>query len=498
MSEAHEVRVSLFDSTTKVFTPSAAAGRALRKALQPAAVSVLTLRRNEAGALEAVDETGEAHSFNAPAAGAVAFVGGGKGGGPLVKEALALWEQAGLPPPPVAAAGAARPADAAGVANILSLLMGQLNEELEHTAADAVMLDRQIAALREELEDCRMRFSATVARDAMLNTLPMLSFQRLPSGVFWDMGGAPEGTQLLPYAGNMVRAVSFWMDNPEALDNGTLTAAIVAREDGAVLQEWEVGESGEVGEAGEASWVTLAVTQDIPYRYRYVDFVLQWRGDAATAPRIALSHAIGDEEGFVRFGGEPSAYEMLALRVWSGEAFDPQRHGRFVIFAQERERLGDAPLSVRLPAASLEKAEKVVERNFEWEWLKVEANHLFLHPTTEGPSIARVDVTWTTPARGITAVFTNFHARAPLIAFALIAADGELRERQLVQAAKGKQVEGVLAAQEWSTLQPQVAQPVRLAFAQPRDAFHLYFLTRVPGRNVSHAHAWFRDLRLLV
>lgn len=479
---------SLFNSDTKIFLFSEKALKAFKARSDKCDIStVFLVRRAHDGGLEAVDSDDGRHAFNAPASGATVFVADGKNGRDLMEEASELWTKALLPQPPVVDAG-----QDGAMTLVCSHLMEALQDELKQTAGDAVRLDRQIAALREELENYRMRLVETGARERLAGALPVMSYERLPDNMIWDLGQRPRGAQLLPYAGYLIRAVSFQIENPETLSNGVLIARLVAKEDDSILQQWRI-ESTE-----DYPWVILSMKDAIPYRYRYVDLVIEWEGMPEDAPHIRLALAIGDKEAYLRTGDDQIRREMLAMRVWTGSAFDDEDYARFVIYPEVLEDIAGEHLAVNVPPHRLSKAHKLVKRTFQWEWLRAEANNLLVHPTREGPSIAMAEMRWTSPVRGISTLLTNPNKKAAEIAFSMIASHDKLTEGALEKIAEGDRSKDIIASFDWVILDPGTARLMELEFPEPQEDFKLYFMTSVPGGDESYAHAWFRNLKYLV
>lgn len=488
---------SLYDSSTKILlSPGVSDVECRRRLGDLDGVMLFKLGVGADGGLCATDPSGAGHTLNAPASGAVVIVAQGDHDSPLMHDVAALWTRAEFEPPPIVGLGDGD--DGGFAANVCATLMSQLHQELRQTASDAVRLDRQIFALREELEGCRTIISETNIANRLAGDLPVMAFERLPNNTFWDMGEQPEGAQLLPYSGHLIRAVAFAVDTPSALGAGRLNASLVAREDDAVLARWEIEN------ANADPWVILAVKDQIHARYRYVDLVLEWEGADGDAPRIGLSQVTGDREAFLRTSDAENEREMLALRVWTGAPLLGEDYARYVVLPSEAERLADPRPAVKVPAHRLAKVRAAVQRRFEWEWLRAENSDLFLHPTLEGPSIAAVDLRWTSAVRGLSTLLSNPNAKAPQIAFGLVAARDVVSAETLEHIVNGEDAEGaedadaVIARQAWTVVPPGTVRPLELAFPEPEDGFKGYFLTKVAGDDVSFAHAWFRNIKYIV
>ncbi len=496
MTSAEELQIireenhSLFDSGTKVFValgdPTERASRNFRTF---SGAFVFDLTRAGDGSIVALDQFGTSHSFNAPAGGAVVFVAD-DAGRRLADDAVALWTRAKLPAPRIVDADAH---DAAELQNaIFGALMGDLHAELRQTAEDAVRLDRQVAALREQLEHYRLSLSELKTWAHLAGRLPLLAFERLPENSVWSLGEEPSGAQLLPFAGNLIRAVSIQLNNADFLSNGRLTARLRAREDDSVLESWTIER------ATDDEWVVLAVKKDIPYRYRYVDLELDWDGDSDEAPAVRLANVIGDEEALLRSGGGTAAHQMLAMRVWTGSGFDAGDYKRFVTYPGETEKFAEGRLSVNVQPDLLARAEAVATRSVASDWLRSESNHLHVQPAASGPSIAAVDLGWTSSVRGVSALLASPDAKAPRIAFSVVASEEELSEAALMEIAGGHRTERALAMLKWTVVEPGTSRPMILEFPKPRSKVRAHFITKVSDDAGGDAQAWFRNLKYIV
>lgn len=484
-------QVSLFDSRSKVLFFSKQKQNSLKSFLKPwSNVIEFLISADDKLNLIAADSSGNQHTFNAPANGAVVFVTDKSVDKKLQSAVMKLWADASFPKPKIIDAD--KVTGSALKESLCKNFVDELEGELVQTAQDAVRLDKQIAALREELENSRSRLSEVYAATRLSGELPTIGFERRATNSLWDMGASSQGSQLLPFSGHLIRAVSFQLENPAVLEEGQLVARLQAKEDDSILQTWTVERQG------ESDWINLAIDQEIPNRYRYIDLTLEWIGGSEDAPQVRLARATGDKEACLRTNPSSLDEHILALRVWTGNAISSDDYERNFLFPSHVEELNAHTLAVNVSPNMLAQVKPTIARKFEWDWCKAEKHDLFLHPTPAGPSIAEVDLSWASDVKGLSATLASLHKSAPEIAFSIVLAKGSISPSQIEQAAAGKISDDILATYEWTTLSAGTAQPVVVEFAEPQAKFKAYFLTNAVGGDVSYSHAWFRNLKLLL
>jgi len=481
--------MSLFDCKTKLFSFNEKQYSRLISIFgnDHEEIEIYNVKMNEE--FRAYDRSGSAHRFNAPASGVVLFVSGRKSDREAINSLLSIWEQAKLTPPEVIPAE--RISDAELRTRAIETIIKALHVELRQTASDAVRLDRQIAALREELENTRMRLCEVNAQDRLAGGLPVMSFDRQSNGAVWDMGSAPVGRQLLPYAGNLLRGLAIQVEDLSFLESGELIASLRAQEDDSILASWHVDETAHDG------WIVLAIEEPISYKYRYVDLELQWYGDHHNAPQVRLGDAFGDPEASLVTDDGPGLHNMLALRVWSGGDFDKEAQSSFINFPHEVDASTMRRFAVRVPEHRLQSMQPVVKREFQWNWYSCESNNLFLHPTLGGSSIVRIDLKTSMQTTSLSTLACNANRNAPSIDFSIIIASDDLSEDELEQIAYGDAgTDAVVGRAGWTTVMPGTSVPIAVPMQSVDGMLYAYFLTRVTGDNVSYAHFWFRNLKM--
>lgn len=485
---------SLFDSSSKIFFFSQSDFSQCAILLHSKCrAEPLLVGCDDSDQLIAIDQYDHSHTFNAPAAGAVVFIKGSEDSQPLFDRAAALWTSATFDIPAYVSSGSL--ADPEFASEVAGKLLDALHLELVQVSADAVRLDRQIATLRERVENYRMELSEFKLNEHLSSQLPVMTFERLGAGSYWDMGKEPTGSQLLPYAGNIIRAISIEFKDNSFLSSGRLIASLRAREDGSILQNWVVKFKG------ESSWVILAVEKSIPYKYRYVELVLIWEGDPDASPQVAIASASGDQEAFLTTSGTTPRREMLAMRIWTGASFSKKDYEHYIVFPSKLEELtSEQQVAVKFPANLLTNAKKIVEREFKWAWFRSEDNSMFLHPTPEGPTIARVDLKLLSPIRGVSAELTVPNTKSPIIRFAIYAACEELDMDFLNRLIAGDVLETdkLITASGWHDVEPGTRRLTNVAFSKAENNIKLYLLTTTYTKNVSFAHAWFKNLKYIL
>jgi len=482
--------MSLFDSKTKILFFSDNDYEKISNLLySEELISHYFVEYGQDGLLQAKDINKKIHTFNAPANGAVLLIKSGTTNAEMLKSVLSLWDRAGLDEPNIF--NIENIDELELCKNIYALLINDLHRELLVTAEQSVNLDRQIAALREELENLRLESEGTNFSRRLAGEQPTLSYERLPNNFYWDMGMYPCGKQLLPYSGNILSAIAIYIEDINTLKNGLLTASIIAREDDKILDKWELDESLIIHE----QWLLLKIKERIPYRYRYIDLTIEWHGSGMNAPQLGLANAYGDKEAYVDITDFDNQDTMLALKVWSGTLFDNNSISKYMHY-DTKSFVNN--YTVKIPQKTINNIQKVVDREFDHRWLTTENNNILLHPTLEGPSIVYLYERWSGPVKGISTLLTISNYLSPAIAFSIIISRKELSEKVLGELADGNKKSGEVDVLPWKKILPGTDVPIDMMFTTPSKEFLCYFLTRVDGKSVDNAHSWFKDLKYIL
>ena len=482
--------MSLFDSKTKILFFSENDYELISNILPvEELISVYFVRYGEDNQLQAKDKNSKIHTFNAPANGAVVLVSNGGANDELLESVISLWERASIEKPNIINIENAD--ELALCKKIYSSLINDLHAELLNTTKQAVDLDKQIAALREELENLRLEREGTKFARGLAGERPTLSFERLPNNIYWDLGNNPYGTQLLPYSGSILSAVAINVQDINTLKSGKLLASLKAREDNRFLEQWEIDDTFVI----QNNWLLLKISDRISYKYRYIDLVIEWHGNTKAAPQLGLANAYGDDEAYANIDNYNNQNVMLALKVWSGILFDNNKISQYMNYGSESF---GSHLTVKVPQKTINSIQKAVKRNFDHRWLTTDNNNLLLHPTLEGPSIACMNESWSAPVRGISALLSISNHRSPDIAFSIITSKKELSEKVLDELANEKKTLDQVNVLPWKKVLPGSEAPVEIMFTSPASDFKCYFLTKVDGKTVDNAHSWFKDIKYIL
>lgn len=483
--------MSLYSSQTKILTFSDTKFEYFNEFLSNHHGEVGVFRVGFDGQLMARDTSGSEHSLNAPAIGSVVLVRGHGDDEDAANACAMLWERAGIAPPAIVSDRDADPTDLP--ARVLAAIVSALEAELRQTAASAVRLDRQIAILREELEDTRAHLAEARRADRQSLNLPLIAYERVSNGATRRMDEFPLLRQLLPYAARHVCGVAFQVEEPTFADGGALTASLRAREDDSVLASWQVEKVSADG------WVVLSVDEALPYKYRYVDLELKWIGTGGPAPEIRLADAFGDPDGYLRTAEEADPHNMLALRIWTGDAFQRAVHDSSANFPTADRFQPQGMLSVPVTRRQLSQVEPVTEHDFDWAWYRQDGDTLFLHPVLAGPSIVRLDLTSDMHVAELVAFGCNKNGNAPPIEFSIIVAGSPLDAAALEAAAGGAtSPDTILGSSDWTSVAPGTVAPASVRLKTRSEAPHVYFMVRVTGESIEYAHFWFSNIRMVL
>lgn len=452
-------------------------------------LAVIPTRQAPDGSLLA--STSEAEiTLHAPPAG-LTLIAHTAAARPLAEALVALWGRAGLPEPnslalPDSADDPAAPLAVAAIADAFATAALAAQKE---ACAEAVLLDRQIAALREQLEDSRNKWQdcARALRDATRG-LPMLGYATRDFSGRMKMARSAILSQQLPYAGAYGKAVAIHVGVP-ATGPGRLECRLVAQEDDVELARWERVAANREG------WRTLELPPDIPWRYRNLRLVLIWHGADAAAPELSLARAAGMDRHFLHVNAAPQDGARLALRAWTGDPDTPPPVGGTPpssLQARPGRQLGQ-PIEPGL----LERHVKLVDRSLgDWPWVTVRQQAILVHPTLAGPSLVGLTLEDADGLCGIQLTCESPLESAPRIEF--LAAVFPATTLALNSADPDPlPYERALAVDGWHDLPAGSAIPLELGFAPQTAPVRLVLATRVKGESVDNAHGWFRDIRLI-
>ena len=444
--------------------------------------------------VDAGDET-----FNAPAAGACVLFDIGQSSADLGDRVEALWRDAGLDVPARVEATGSTDLDTGNVMGALGAALAHENKQL---GMDAVALDRQLVVLREDLEDARnqnRRLSRAI-KD-VVGDQSQLIYERQPESSTISLRAGTRIEQKMPVIGGLLRSLAFYATfagrNGDA--PGNLNARLEAREDGKIIESWKVPLSRLNG------WVYCDINAYVPSRYRNVALVLTFEGDDAAAPMVTLARSLGDPQLFVSIDGKAQDGQCLAQKVFIGE---PLALSARTLEAGPEDVFGKRSYRQTIPISARDTLRPCVERSLgPWPWLEDQGDAgILVHPTTDGASIAAMDVSWNTAIRGVHTIVNSPNKQAPLIDFSLVLSREPLSPDILDAYAtapvdepfdfSGKGIADVSHC-PWTRLEPGTARGLTLTVHGAEPNGTLYLLTRVPGYSKDYAHAFFRGIFLI-
>ncbi|MEM9228569.1 MAG: DUF6212 domain-containing protein [Pseudomonadota bacterium] len=489
--------VSLFDARSKVFVTSAIAADLrywMEQGIHRDGMFALSM---DGDTLMATDSDGIALPVTAPPAGSVVLVTDAVDL-PEAYVFTTLWRESGLEMPEIIEMDRQDPAAAA--LRAAAAINRALQSELEVTARDAVKLDRQIAVLRDSLEDTRSALWELRTSAHMQGRTAIESFSRAPLGETVTLGEQMEVRQMLPFAGHLIRAVSICLDakTQHSESMGTLHATLVAVEDGSIWGDWEIAKT-DWGERDHV-WVTLAVETEVPRRHRFLELVVSWRGLAEGKPVLRLASAGGDKRAEVKGPTDGStADRMLALRVLTGMPYDAERRNDTILFNNELVPDEDGTFRVVIPRHAFAGVTKLSKAEPEIEWCRTDGNGIFVHPAKNGPSVAGLNLHMLPEIAGISTRLELAHQRAFPTEFGIVCSAFELEPEAIVAAADpdADPGDGIVARAPWTGLNGGSSRPLQVRFDTPISHVNVYFTTRTTGDRVDFAHAWFRDVMAL-
>jgi hypothetical protein len=409
----------------------------------------------------------------------------------LAEQARAIWSGAKLPEPPVVELPEeASGEEMAGLRARLALTFAEAAIGAHEAACrEAVSLDRQIAALREQLEDSRNKWQDCAATlQAVTGGLPVMGFATRNFSGRVKLEPGTTLSQVLPFAAAYAKAVAVHVAVPTEAP-GQLRARVMANEDDVVLSQVE-----DLG-AMSAGWVTLDLPANIPWRYRNLRLVLDWTGAAEDAPELSVARAAGMDRYFLHQDAEPLIGTRLGMRAWAGSPDTPPTElARATEIARAETRRS---LALKVGGEVLRAHEKLVERDLgEWPWVAVKEDGILVHPTLAGPSVVGVEMNGPYPIQGVQALCVSPNAGAPAIEFllAVFPADAPL---ELDSAAPDPlPLERALGYSEWLEVLPGSSAPISARFPATGGPVKTVLATQVRGDSVGHAHGWFRDIRI--
>jgi hypothetical protein len=466
------------------------------EALGDARVDVMVVERDASGGLVARGVRQAERDAGAPVAAPVAapFAGitvvacaGPAATCPVTEEFVALWTQSGLTAPEVLAEADGTAATRARVAH--AMLSAALAEHRD-ISAEAVSLDRQIAVLREQVEDARNKWQdALGALQAATRGLPVLAYHSQTVADWQTLAGGAVFRQRLPFPSAHCRAFGFRIDPARAL-GGDLQCRLEAVEEGTALARWD-------GVAPDADgWVALTVPKDIPWRYRNLAFSLRWSGPEAAAPKLALANAAGLERFLLHRDGEPLRARRAAMRVWAGleqtlapaEAATPD-----ALAPSEDNEYGFFLTGDRLRAHT-----ELVKRELRGHaTVRVEGSRILVHPTpAPGPTAVSIPVEGPYPAAGIQLMAESPKQEAPRIDVMVACYPADLGLTLDPDSPDPLPRDGALATSGWMPVQGGSSVPIMLELGGSR-AFQMVLATRVPGGNSAFANLWFADVKVV-
>lgn len=402
-----------------------------------------------------------------------------------------LWRGAKLATPAVVSLGGddAAALQAARVA-VAEALAAEALKAHAAVSVEATSLDRQIVALREQLEDARNKWQdcSEVLR-TVTRGLAVLGYSTRASSGNRVLTPGETVSQILPFSGLYCKAVAFQITKA-ATGAGNIECQLLASEDDAVLATWESIERDRDG------WVTLEIPENIPWRYRNLRLVIKWSGSDDGGPQIAIAKAAGMDRYFLHVDAVPQAGERLAMRVWTGHPYATAHAG------------GEPPRKLRptKPAGDygvligpdvLRAHTKMVDRSLgDWPWVEVDDASIMIHPTPAGPSIVSVRMRAPMPIKGVQLTCESPNGSAVPIDFLAAVYPADFKFSLDEFAPDPLPRDAAVAIEGWHTVKPRTVLPLMMDFKQQRDPLQLVLATRVEGSRVDHAHAWFRELRM--
>ncbi|MCI5045009.1 MAG: hypothetical protein MRY72_09955 [Aquisalinus sp.] len=444
---------------------------------------------NDNGALIATETDGQVHTFNAAAAGAVIFLSSSNSNEALAEQANALWTNAGLAAPAIVNAASNRGPELTRA--ILASVNAQLEVELHATATEAISLDRQIAVLREEVENLKMQLVKKRLEERFTGTLPILAYENKASGSSVELSNTRTAKQMLPFAGSLIVGLAIQLAEMPDFANGYLRASLVAREDGKTLCQWQIREQPAY------DLIALSIEEPIAHKYRYIDLVLEWMGSDVSSISLKLAESKGDPEGYLQLSDGTDLSKPLMLKVWTGNSFSNTEMSEWVFQPTIIEELGRSLLARPVSDSALSSAKVTIERDFKFRLFNVDDSGVMLHPTLHGASVAEFDPKWTKTVSGLFAEIVNPHEGAPKVAFNLVISEEELKGEDVIAVTEGQDIDGAVAA-GWKNMIGGTRGSIELHTDKPQQISRCYLLTKVDGDSVSHAHVRFRKLSLLI
>lgn len=396
---------------------------------------------------------------------------------------LDLWRRAGLEPPERVEATEPETARRAVAAAFAAAALSAHAE----ACAEAVELDRQIAALRDQVEDARNRWSDCAhALQAATRGLPVLGYNTrdfAPQDHMLTTGQTV--TQALPYASRHCRAFALHLARPAA-GSGRLDCRVIAQEDDVTLARWE-------GVPADApGWIAFELPDDIPWRYRNISLALEWEG-AGEGPAISLAAGAGMARYLLHVDGRPSPGRRAAMRVWTG-----QSEARLESALKPGMRAPEA-FGQMLDQGVLKSHVPLVERSLgQWPWVQLGERGIMVHPTlAPGPSVVRVTLESQFAVQGVRMMLHSPNADAPPIEFMAAVFDGGHPLALDNDAADPLPRDAAVAIADWQEIAPGSGMPLVLDFAARETPLALVLATRVRGERVGKAHGWFEDIRMI-
>ena len=440
--------------------------------------------------LAAIDINGKLHTFFGPANGAVVCVKTPSSSTETLDKLVTLWENAGYTAPATVNVTDITSKDTA--VEISKSFLTQLGSELHQVSEDAVKLDKQVALLREDLEDYRRSIHELKLESRLQGHFPSLTFDREPgnSSITID---ASQIKQLLPYAGNLLSAIAVHIPDFATRHDGALVARLIAREDNTELANWKVDANDIQG-----PWIHFSLQKRISTRYRFIDLVLEWQGNYVTTPRLSLADAFGDEDGFLKIVDVSQTNQMLAMRVWTGAQFDKEKANGCIVFPSEVSRLNNDVLLRKIPESLITQVQGIGNPKVDFKWVNTHQNDIFVHPTLPGPSIAQLPIKLSSPVTGMQTRLSLEHEQSKPVSFriaAIAASSGKIK--QYIKKSDAT-LDGVLFDSGWNSIIGRSEKPLQLNFNSSSSDFIVVLQTRSDENDASYGHAWFRDIKVIM
>ncbi len=440
--------------------------------------------------LAAIDINGKLHTFFGPANGAVVCVKTPSSSNETLDKLIALWESAGYSAPATVDVTDIASQDTA--VEISKSFLTQLGSELHQVSEDAVKLDKQVALLREDLEDYRRSINELQLESRLRGHFPSLTFEREPGNASISIDTS-QFRQLLPYAGNLLSMIAVHVPDFATSHNGALIAKLIAREDNAELANWKVDANDIQG-----PWVHFSLQKRISTRYRFIDLVLQWEGNYVTTPRLSLADAFGDEDGYLKIFDESQINKMLAMRVWTGSQFDKKKANGCIVFPSEVSKLYSDVLLRKIPESLITQVQGVGNPKVGFKWVNTQQNDIFLHPTLPGPSIAQLPVSLPSPVTGMQTRLSLEHEKSKPVSFRIAAITASSRNVKKYLKKCDATLDDVLFDSGWNSIVGRSEKPLQLNFNKPSSDFVVILQTRSDEKDASYGHAWFRDIKVIM